>query len=70
MIKNLTIIKKYSSTILRFGGAAYDIHLNKLFTQQKHIRRAALVKQRLYPSKLIFKDLNVPTTRQIFVKKM
>ena len=77
-IKDLSIIRKiyfaYAHSIFQYAievwGAAYDTHFNKLFTLQKHLLRAALGRPRLYPSKMLFIELNVLTLRQIYLLKI
>lgn len=77
-IKNLDIIRKvyyaYAHSLFQYvievWGAAFDTHLKKVFILQKHIIRAALGRPRLYSSREIFIELNVPTLRQTYIKRV
>jgi hypothetical protein len=77
-LKDLNIIRTiyyaFAHSLLNYNievwGAAYDTHFNKLFIIQKHIIRAALGRPRLYPSRLIFEEIKLPTLRQTYVTNL
>lgn len=69
-----TIYSAYAHSLFQYGieiwGGSYDTHFNQIFILQKHLIRAALGRPRLYPSARVFEELEVPTLRQIYVKKI
>lgn len=74
-IKHTSIIRNiyfaYAHSLFQYSieawGAAHDTHFNKIFVLQKHIIRAALGRPRMYPSRLIFEEIDLPTLRQSYV---
>lgn len=64
----------YVQSILQYGllawGGAAGCHIGRLFVVQKHIMRAALGKPRLYPSSELFREFDVLTLRQLYIKSL
>lgn len=74
-LKNLkTIYYALVQSLLQYGlviwGGAFDSHINDVFTTQKLIIKTILNRPKIYPTDLIFKEFNVMTIRQLYIKSV